>query len=98
MSQYKGGLVWGEGFFKRLLVSYPFAKIIIEEDFITFHAMRSEFRFARNDILGISIQNRFFAKGLIFKHESQQLPSSIVFLTFHCEEILSELKDIPLLK
>jgi len=98
MSLYRGGLVWGEGFLKRLFVSYPFAKLIIEEEFITFYAMRSEFRLARNEILGIIIQNRFLAKGLIFKHESKQLPPTIVFLTFHCEEVISQLKDIPLWK
>ena len=93
--EYRGGLTWGRGYFRRFYVSFPFGKLRIDSKFLTFYALGSEFRFDRTEILGIEVKFALLAKGLRFIHQKAEYPPQIKFLTFQSDEILSVLSEIP---
>ncbi len=96
MKEYKGGLLWGDGFFSRRNVSYPFAKLIIWPDHLILESLDSEFRVERSEVTGISTKNRIIYKGVVIKHSNKDNPKLLVFWTFQSSDVLADLDKFML--
>jgi hypothetical protein len=93
MSEHKGGLLWGDTIFRRRNVSYPFAKLIVEDEHIILKIPTTELRLSRDEIIGFLIKNRIFYKGIVFQHVNNDVPKTITFWTFQPAAVLSELNS-----
>jgi hypothetical protein len=91
MSEYKGGLLWGDTIFRRRNVSYPFARLIVEDGYIILKTPTTELRLSRDEIIGFLIKNRMFYKGIVFRHSNSDAPKTITFWTFQPAAVLSAL-------
>ncbi len=49
-------------------------------------------RFARENLIGISVKNMLFHLGLVFKHDSVDIPNKLIFWTFQSNQVLADLK------
>lgn len=94
MSEYKGGVRWGQSLFRCGNVSYPLGGLIIDSDQIIIRVPGSEFVLDRNDIQKIGVKNRIFYKGLVFEHSNTNLPKILVFWTFQSDLILRNLNSL----
>jgi hypothetical protein len=92
---FLGGLIWGKAYLSSMTVPFPFAKLRINSELLTFRALGTEFSLLRSEILGIEMKFAILAKGLKFYHQKADFPPQIRFLTFQSDEILSMLSDIP---
>ncbi|MGC4012948.1 MAG: hypothetical protein QM755_00300 [Luteolibacter sp.] len=88
MAHFSGGLRWGGSFLRSSNVSFPLAKLEIDDSGLSFDAPTVSLHLDFADLTDISLKRRIFYKGIRFHHGREDLPKQIIFWTFSADSIL----------